>query len=133
MSRGPWRGESIPLLRLKVTVIGALDLSCLHEDLGRRAVDALLEACLPSVSVFSEVAFGLRLTGPRHGCGGCSVVFLACVVLLSLGLCCQYSHEWLLWLLGGGRRGYCGDRMFLDAASRASSVMVGRDYCATGQ
>jgi hypothetical protein len=48
------------LLRLKVAVIGALDLSCLHEDLGRRAVDALLEACLPSVSVLSGTVFGLR-------------------------------------------------------------------------
>jgi hypothetical protein len=63
-------GEGIPLLRLKVAVVGALDLACLHEDLGRRAVDALLEACLPSVSPsFPGPRFGLRLTGPRHSCG----------------------------------------------------------------
>jgi hypothetical protein len=66
--RGGGEGE-VPLLRLKVAVIGTLDLSCLHENLGRRAVDALLEACLPSVSVLSGAGFGLRLTGPRHGCG----------------------------------------------------------------
>jgi hypothetical protein len=37
------------LLGLEVAVVGALDLACLHKNLGRRAVDALLEACLPSV------------------------------------------------------------------------------------
>lgn len=43
--RGGSEGEGVPLLGLKVAVIGALDLACLHEDLGRCAVDALLEAC----------------------------------------------------------------------------------------
>jgi hypothetical protein len=58
-------GEGVPLLGLEVTVIGALDLACLHEDLGRRAVDALLEACLPSVSPsFPEPPLGCVL--PVH-------------------------------------------------------------------
>jgi len=40
-----WAG--VPLLRLKVAVIRALDLARLHEHLRRRAIDALLEACDP--------------------------------------------------------------------------------------
>lgn len=35
----------IPLLSLKVSVIGALDLARLHEDLRGRAIHALLESC----------------------------------------------------------------------------------------
>lgn len=35
----------LPLLGLEVAVIGAFDLTCLHENLRRRAVDAFLEAC----------------------------------------------------------------------------------------
>lgn len=41
----------LPLLRLKVAVICALDLSRLHKHLGRRAIDALLEAYEESVAV----------------------------------------------------------------------------------
>lgn len=52
------------MLSLKVAVVGALDLACLHKNLGRRAVDALLEAYLPSVSVFCRVA--LRRVLPVH-------------------------------------------------------------------
>ena len=44
----------LPLLGLEVAVICALDLARLHEHLGRRAIDALLEACLPSVVVLPK-------------------------------------------------------------------------------
>jgi hypothetical protein len=75
MEAGSWWGEgSIPLLRLKVAVICALDLACLHENLGRRAVDALLEACLPSVSVFPEVAMGSVLPVHDMAAGCCGVL-----------------------------------------------------------
>jgi hypothetical protein len=37
-------GVCLPLLGLEVAVIRALDLARLHEDLRRRAIDALLEA-----------------------------------------------------------------------------------------
>jgi hypothetical protein len=65
--------EGVPLLSLKVAVVGALDLACLHEDLGRRAVDALLEACLPSVSSSPQVAVGSVL--PVHDMAAVVVVF----------------------------------------------------------
>jgi len=52
--------SSIPQLRLVVAIIGAFDLARLHENLGRRAVDALLEACsiMSMLSVFAEEGDG---------------------------------------------------------------------------
>jgi hypothetical protein len=63
----------LPLLRLEVAVVGALDLAGFHEDLRRRAIDALLEACLPSVSIALHGALGGVL--PVHDMAAVGVAF----------------------------------------------------------
>jgi hypothetical protein len=79
----------LPLLGLKVAVICALDLAGFHEDLGRRAIDALLEACLPSVSVASVAACCVL---PVHDMAAdgvvCDSFLLEVVSGLSVCYCC---------------------------------------------
>lgn len=100
-------GGSVPLLRLKVAVICALDLAGFHEHLRRRAVDALLEACLPSVSVFVALALGSGL--PVHDMAAIWGGF-------SYPRGCGLRYEGVRWCkagLYGGGLGCCGVRMFL--------------------
>ena len=41
-------GLRVPLLDFVVAIISLLDMACFHQGLGRRPVDALLEACASS-------------------------------------------------------------------------------------
>jgi hypothetical protein len=43
--------ECVPQFSLEITVVGALDLACFHQDLGRCAVNAFLEAFMSSVLI----------------------------------------------------------------------------------